>query len=339
MYGMDELARGEYAYFRGNLPEAEFRLRRALERARERNQYEIENRSLFYLLRIALHRGDCRELKEILQGLGAQKKQQYYRNRFVHYDIAMGWFYTQIMETGRLAPWLKDDFEEIEINHRGRGLEILVKAKYHLCEKKYPAALASLAGRRDLEGELLFGKLEGLALETVCRHHARDSEGALAALRSSYQLALASGITMPFTELGCFTRSLMDWALKEGPPDIDREWLLAQRRNAAGYAKRLVSVMKMFRGVEQPPAGFSPGLPRVLSPGPSAAAAILSHREREVLFCLSRGLTRAEIAGTLSLSINTVKSVIRSIYNKLGAVNRSHAVQAAAEAGLLRKDN
>jgi LuxR family maltose regulon positive regulatory protein len=38
----------------------------------------------------------------------------------------------------------------------------------------------------------------------------------------------------------------------------------------------------------------------------------------------------------LSLSINTVKSIIRSIYNKLGAVNRSNAVQAAAMAGFLK---
>jgi LuxR family maltose regulon positive regulatory protein len=337
MYGMDDLARGEYAYYRGDLAGAEAQIRRALGKAREREQYEIENRALFYLMRISIHRGDYGELEKILHDLDAQKRQEYYRNRIVHLDIALGWFYVQIGEIERLASWLKNDFEESEINYRGRGQEILVKAKYHLYEKKYPAALASLTDRRDLEGGLLFGRLETLALEAVCRYNARDQEGALNALRASYQLALSSGINLPFVELGRFTRSLADWALKERLPGIDRGWLADQRRNAAGYAKRLVSIARAFRETGLA-GGPSPGRSRPAPARVPASKSILSGREEEVLFCLSRGLTRTEIAGSLSLSINTVKSIIRSIYNKLGAVNRSHAVQAAAEVGLLDKD-
>jgi LuxR family maltose regulon positive regulatory protein len=337
MYGMDELARGEYAYFRGDLPGAEASIRRALQKSRERKQYEIENRSLFYLMRISIYRGDYRELEKILHDLKDQENQEYYRNRIVHLDIALGWFYVQIGEIERLASWLKNDFEESETNYRGRGQEILVKAKYHLHEKKYPAALASLTDRRDIEGGLLFGKLETLALEAVCCYGARDQEGALAALRSSYQLALSSGITLPLVELGHFTRSLVDWVLKTESSGIDREWLLDLKRNAAAYAKRLNIIAKAFR--ETGPSAARPlGRSSVTSPGSSFSKTILSDREQEVLFCLSRGLTRTEIAGNLSLSINTVKSIIRSIYNKLGAVNRSHAVQAAAESGLLTKD-
>jgi LuxR family maltose regulon positive regulatory protein len=52
----------------------------------------------------------------------------------------------------------------------------------------------------------------------------------------------------------------------------------------------------------------------------------LSRRELEVLTGLSHGMTQEEIASVSSLSVNTVKSVIRSIYNKLGAVNKAGAV-------------
>jgi LuxR family maltose regulon positive regulatory protein len=338
MYGMDDLARGEYAYFRGDLPQAEGLIHRALEKAREQNQYEIENRALFYLLRISIHHGGFRETRAVLDSLEVQKKQEHYLNRLIHYDIIMGWFYTQIGETEKLAPWLKNEFEEGEINDRGRGLEILVKAKYHLREKKYSAALASLAERGDTEGMLLFGRLETLALEAVCRHKAREPEGALAALRSACQLALSSGITMPFVELGSSTRSLVDWALKGDVSGLGLEWLADLRRDAATYAKKLFAIAGNFREQEAPGEGRRTALlhappQRLSAPGPA-----LSAREMEVLSCLSRGLTRVEIAETLCLSINTVKSVIRSMYNKLGSVNRSHAVQAAAEAGLLEKD-
>jgi LuxR family maltose regulon positive regulatory protein len=50
-------------------------------------------------------------------------------------------------------------------------------------------------------------------------------------------------------------------------------------------------------------------------------------------------MTQEEIASLFSLSVNTVKSVIRSIYNKLGAVNRVNAVQIAAGMGLLGSKN
>jgi LuxR family maltose regulon positive regulatory protein len=136
-------------------------------------------------------------------------------------------------------------------------------------------------------------------------------------LEQLYRLTEQSGVTMPLAELGRSMRSLTDWALKEAPQNIGREWLLEQRRNAAGYAKKLFSAAVLFRRIP--------------------TQQVLSRREQEVLSCLSRGLTRAEIAGALSLSINTVKSIIRSIYNKLGAVNRSNAVQAAAAAGLLEE--
>jgi LuxR family maltose regulon positive regulatory protein len=49
-----------------------------------------------------------------------------------------------------------------------------------------------------------------------------------------------------------------------------------------------------------------------------------------VLTGLSQGLTREEIAGASGISLNTVKSVIRSVYNKLGALNRADAVRIAA---------
>jgi LuxR family maltose regulon positive regulatory protein len=327
-HGLADLAWGEYLYFRAELPEAEARLREALRKSREQEQYEIENRSLFYLLRIALYRGNVSDIGESLRGIMAQGNQERYINRSARCDIIMGWYYIQIGESERIVPWLKNDFEDGDLNSRGRGLEILVKAKYHLCKKNYPAALASLSGRKDFEGGLLFGRLETLALEAVCRYAGRDREGALACLTELYETGIVSGIVMPLSELGHFARALTDWALTLAPGNLDRAWLLDRRRNAAAYAKKLFSAGASRR--EERQAGKNLGrLP--------AGRRALSRREWEVLDCLSRGLTRPEIAGTLSLSINTVKSLIRSVYNKLGAVNRSHAMRAAASMGLFEK--
>ena len=52
----------------------------------------------------------------------------------------------------------------------------------------------------------------------------------------------------------------------------------------------------------------------------------LSTREREVLECLARGSPYKEIAGTLSVSIDTIRAHIKGIYGKLHVHSRGEAV-------------
>jgi LuxR family maltose regulon positive regulatory protein len=61
----------------------------------------------------------------------------------------------------------------------------------------------------------------------------------------------------------------------------------------------------------------------------------LSPSELRVLRYLPTNLTRPEIARELYISINTVNTHIRNIYSKLGARDRSTAVQHARELRLL----
>jgi DNA-binding CsgD family transcriptional regulator len=56
------------------------------------------------------------------------------------------------------------------------------------------------------------------------------------------------------------------------------------------------------------------GLPELLSP-----------REREVLELASRGLTNAQVAELLSVTIHAVKFHLGSIYRKLDVANRTEA--------------
>lgn len=60
----------------------------------------------------------------------------------------------------------------------------------------------------------------------------------------------------------------------------------------------------------------------------------LTGRERDVLSCLGKGLTNAEIAGHLFLSEATVKSYVSRMLGKLGCSNRTQAGLLAADAGL-----
>jgi two-component system response regulator DesR len=65
------------------------------------------------------------------------------------------------------------------------------------------------------------------------------------------------------------------------------------------------------------------------------AQSSLSARQNEILQLLADGATNGEIADRLYLSRDTVKQHASALYRKLGARNRTHAVQTARHQGLI----
>ena len=68
----------------------------------------------------------------------------------------------------------------------------------------------------------------------------------------------------------------------------------------------------------------------------SGRPGVLSRRELEVLELLRDGLSMPKTAVALRVSDSTVKTYVARIYDKLGVSNRSQALMAAINRGLLR---
>ena len=82
------------------------------------------------------------------------------------------------------------------------------------------------------------------------------------------------------------------------------------------------------------------GQPLLPTPTPPATPAAtypdgLTAREVEVLRLLAQGLTDAQIAEQLVLSLHTVHAHLRTIYSKLGVTSRSAATRYAFEHQLM----
>jgi DNA-binding NarL/FixJ family response regulator len=83
---------------------------------------------------------------------------------------------------------------------------------------------------------------------------------------------------------------------------------------------------------------FAPALSRSNQLGGQEAAPLdapLTERESQVLQLLAHGLANKQIALALSISEHTVKFHVSSIYTKLGANNRTEAVRAGVQRGLV----
>jgi DNA-binding NarL/FixJ family response regulator len=119
--------------------------------------------------------------------------------------------------------------------------------------------------------------------------------------------------------------------------------LAAIEAGCAGYVTKLgtvdevVSAVLAAHGGEvvMPAAMLARLLPRVMRQ-PAADLPRVSQRELEVLGLLAQGVSNAEIADRLYLSLNTVRNHVQAILGKLGAHSKLEAVAIAVRKGLIR---
>jgi len=74
-----------------------------------------------------------------------------------------------------------------------------------------------------------------------------------------------------------------------------------------------------------------------VKPQTASAQNLLSGRQREILALLQRGHSYEDIGTALDLSVNTVRSHLRIIYERLGAASKVEAVMIGMELGLLER--
>jgi DNA-binding NarL/FixJ family response regulator len=131
--------------------------------------------------------------------------------------------------------------------------------------------------------------------------------------------------------------------------DLDEYVFEALRAGASGFALKsrpLEELLTAIRTVAAGEALLAPSVTRRLiahfadrAPAPPRAAAAglaeLTEREREVLALVARGLSNAELAGTLRVSLPTAKTHVSRILTKLGARDRTQLVILAYESGIV----
>jgi len=152
-----------------------------------------------------------------------------------------------------------------------------------------------------------FGLVEGHVLAGIANLHLGDRTAAADAVEAALAAAERDRLIFPF-------------AMNDAAELLD-----ALPRHQTAHGALLADIVDLLRGTSGPRTyGDRPSQSRELSP-----------TELRVLRYLPTNLTRHEIASELYLSVNTVNTHIRNVYSKLGARDRSSAVQRARELRLL----
>ena len=130
--------------------------------------------------------------------------------------------------------------------------------------------------------------------------------------------------------------------------DLDEYVFEALRAGASGFALKsrpLEELLSAIRTVAAGEALLAPSVTRRLIAHFTEGARVprrtprgldeLTEREREVLSLVARGLSNAELAEMLHVSLPTVKTHVSRILTKLGARDRTQLVVLAYESGLV----
>jgi LuxR family maltose regulon positive regulatory protein len=155
--------------------------------------------------------------------------------------------------------------------------------------------------------------IEIRALQALALARQNRSDEALASLQEALEIAEPGGWLLPFVE--------------SGPPMARLLERLGERKGRSDFADRVRMVLR-DRAAQQA-VGVHASRMKSLAMG-TLSGESLTRRESETLAFLVKGLQNKEIAARLFVSPETVKSHLKTLYQKLGVANRREAIARAS---------
>jgi LuxR family maltose regulon positive regulatory protein len=153
--------------------------------------------------------------------------------------------------------------------------------------------------------------VRALILQALALQAQGQLDRAVATLERAVILAEPEGFVRTFTGAG--------------PPIAALLRKVAGKGVATSYVNRLLAE----------PESEATAMPSTAIPSPATLIAPLSERELEVLRLLRTPLSQREIGDRLTVSVNTIRTHVKHIYEKLDVHSRLGAVERAEELGLL----
>ena len=296
--GYEYLIRGEYEYLTGNVEKAEMYAFKALYKARAREQHDIVLSASFLLLRIAISRGDVKQIDEILLQLMQEVENLENPIMLCCYEFIVAYVYSHCGKYDQIPRWLREgNVAAAKLMAPARDTSHVIIAEI-LCEKGDYTKLEEMCPRMQelyQEKKNLIGVIISLIFESICIYHTSGLKEARKPLEKALELAEPDGCFIQFAE---HAHELLPILEDIGTPFANK---------IIPYAKQFIAARKKLRS-------------------PSNHKIPLTKRECEVMDLVTEGYTAEAISKILFVSHSTVKKHIASSYEKLGVNKKADAI-------------
>lgn len=321
MSGMPELFSAESAYLSFDFEGAKQHAYRSIFEAEAESQHDLVMNAYCMLTRIGFMQGDFQEVNRHIKIITEYADKYEISVLKEIRDTALGWYYVKMRDFKRVPKSIiSTDYVNKLFSSFARPMTVYTN--YLLGMGEFAQAIGwldhimSMRTAKAVDQDIIFMYV----MHAIGHSCLGNDELAMQSLWKAYKMCYSNGLITIFIEADKYMTSLIETARRQKKYSFAPEWLDLIGREAAEFTARADAVRAAYR--RQNPAKLAKNNP-------------LSGRELAVLQSVARGLTREEIALEQYISMNTVKSTIASIFNKLGASNKADAVSIAITKGYI----
>lgn len=319
--GFAMLFSAEAAYHKYHMAKAREKAFQAIYASEQENRPDELCNARFLLVQINMMLGNYDSALEELNTAVNYINENAITDLYILRDCMEAWFNLTLRVSSKTPQWIIDN-DPPPTSPISYGREKLIHIMHLEVENRFYQVVAAT---QNIEPMFISRGLWGALLQlylyrSIAYFRLNDRKRCIDAFWLAYDMSWKNNTSTSFANHGNVMRSIVDAARKSEDYDFDESFLTNVYQKSSTYAKHLSNMIGKYN---------------LQYKGNTVSSISLTKREHEVLVGMSQGLTREEIGDFLGISVNGVKNHIKSIYNKLGAFNRSDAIYIATREGLL----
>jgi LuxR family maltose regulon positive regulatory protein len=299
---------GEYVmeaerYFNcGNFDNSEISVHRALSYAISAKQEDIILCAIFLESRIAIVKNDYAHGVHILQKLRKEIEDKKCYNLMHSLDLCEAYFQIIFQKAEGIPEWITDgDFNSSRLYFPARSFLNIVYGRVLLIKGEYLKLLGISDQFIDLASVFpnLLGQIYSFIYIAASNEKIYRRDKALEALNKALGISLPDNIYMPFVENCDYIKPLLE-----------------EIKNHGAFMKQINDILKIYESYEK-------SIQKITKKYFKQIKIELTEREMEIVQLVIRGMSNNEIGRSLYISENTVKTILKRVFEKFNISSRA----------------
>jgi len=300
--GAEYVMAAEWHFNKGDFENAEIAVHKALYLANSGLQPNIVICALFLQVRLSLMKGDYAQVLHLFEKMHEEIEQKKYYVLMHTIDMCTAFVNTCLQQSDKTPEWLAEgDFNSSRLYFPARAFSNIIYGRVLLIKGEYLKLLGiseQFIGIASIFPNLLANIYTTIYIAAVNERIFRR-DAAIKAIKQALDMAMLDKVYMPFVENCDYIKPLLEELYSQGTFSQD----IARILELYKPYQRTVEQIKMKYFTESKPK--------------------LTDRETEISQLAAEGFSNKGIGERLFISQNTVKTQLKSVFEKLGVNSRS----------------
>lgn len=300
--GGEYIMEAERFFNSGDFDNAEITVNRALGQTNSAEQEDIKLCAIFLESRIAVVKNDYSNVVRILQKLKEEIEDKKWFNLTHSLDLCEAYIKTMFQNTEEIPEWITDgDFNFSRLYYPSKSYFNIVYGRVLLIKREYHKLLGISDQFMEVASVFpnLLGQIYSFIYIAASNEKIYRRGAALEALNKALGISLPDNIYMPFVENCDHIKPLLE-----------------EIKNQGVFIKQINDILKIYESYQK-------SVQKITKKYFKQNKVKLTGREMEIVQLVIRGMSNNEIAKSLYISENTVKTILKRVFEKYNINSRA----------------